>query len=87
MGKWLARLAEAYTTLIPKDERPVPFNSRPIAVFSMVYRLRASIRVTTFLAVCFQRCNQNFLKTPGHCYRYWLLFLSRFPDQNFQAFF
>ena len=49
----------------------------------------------------FQHCDQNFFRAPlgiwarrspellafGFCYRYWLCFLSRFPKQNFRAFF
>ena len=44
---------------------------------------------------CRQHCTKNFFqaplgilagKCPGHRYRYWLRFWSRFPDQTFRCF-
>ena len=45
LGRWPTRLAEGYTALIPKEGPPGPLNTRPLTVLSMVYRLRAGVRL------------------------------------------
>ena len=45
LGKWPTRLAEGYTTLIPKQGPPGPMNARPLTHLSMVYRLWAGVRL------------------------------------------
>ena len=50
LGKWLARLAEGYTALIPKEGPPGPLNTRPFTVLSMVYRLWAGVRLVDAMA-------------------------------------
>ena len=45
LGKWLTRLAEGYTALIPKEGPPGPLNTRPLTRLSMVYRLWAAVRL------------------------------------------
>ena len=50
LGKWPVRLAEGYTALIPKEGPPGPLNTRPLTVLSMVYRLRAGVRLVDAIA-------------------------------------
>ena len=49
-GRWLARMAEGYTALIPKEGPPGPLNTRPLTVLSMVYRLWAGVRLADAIA-------------------------------------
>ena len=50
LGTWLARLAEGYTALVPKEGPPVPQNTRPLTLLSMAYRLWASVRLVDAIA-------------------------------------
>ena len=45
-----ACLAEGYTALVPKEGPPVPLNTRPLTVLSMVYRLWAGVRLVDPIA-------------------------------------
>ena len=50
LGRWLARLAEGYTALLPKEGLSGPLNTRPLTVLSMVYRLWAGVRLADAVA-------------------------------------
>ena len=50
LGRWPARLAEGYPTLVPKEGLPGPLNTRPLTVLSMVYRLWAGMRLADAIA-------------------------------------
>ena len=50
LGRWLARLGEGYTTLIPKDGPPGPLNTCPLTSLSMVYRPWAGVRLADAIA-------------------------------------
>ena len=50
LGRWLARLAEGYTALIPKEGPPGPLITRPLTILSMVYRLWARVRLADAIA-------------------------------------
>ena len=51
LGKWLARLAEAYTALIPKEGPPGPLNTRPLTTLSTVCRLWTGVRLLDTISV------------------------------------
>ena len=50
LGRWPARLAEAYRALIPKEGPPGPLNTCPFTVLYMVHRLSAGVRLEDAIA-------------------------------------
>ena len=46
LAKWLVRLAEGYTALVPKHGPPGPHNTRRLRDLPMVYRLWEGVRLS-----------------------------------------
>ena len=49
-GRWPGALTRAYTAPIPKEGPPGALNTRPLTVLSIVYRLRAGVRLQEAMA-------------------------------------